>query len=128
MRKLRIILIILSLFVALSAIWGGLSLILTNGSWIPTSFLEGSPFSNYIIPGLILLFVIGGIQIFAVVWQWKVRYSAPIVSAISGFSLLIWIFTELYILRHPHFLQITFFGIATLILILVILQLSNKNY
>lgn len=129
MKFLRISLIFISIFVALCAVGGGVGLIFTNGLGMPASWLSNSPFSSYIIPGLTLLFMIGGIHILSAIWQWKGRYSAPIISAVSGFGLLIWIFTELYIIRQPHFLQAIFFGVAIITLSLVILQLNNnKNY
>lgn len=129
MKILRISLIFISIFVALCAIGGGVGLVFANGLGMPISWLSYSPFSSYTVPGLILLFVVGGTYLLSVIWQWKGRYSASLVSAVSGFGLLIWIFTELYIIRQPHLLQAIFFGIAVVTLVLVFLQLNyNKNY
>src|SRR5580765_1287791 len=46
-------------FGALNAIGGG-SYGLSGAAGVPTEWLEGSPFSDYFIPSLILLVVVGG--------------------------------------------------------------------
>ena len=52
----------LMLFQALSGLFGGGALILDptgHSLQIPLSLLEGSPFSNYLLPGIILFVVLG---------------------------------------------------------------------
>jgi len=56
------ILLILLAFQALSGLFGGAALVLDpSGSSIrlPLSLLEGSPFGNFLIPGIILFLVLG---------------------------------------------------------------------
>lgn len=127
MKTLRILLIILSIFIAINAIGGGISLIYTDGLGMPLVWLNGSLFNNYIIPGFILFIVVGGTYVVSLFGQWRNLKSAPILSSIAGFGLLIWIFTELYIIGQPHFLQVTFFGLAILTLVLSILQLVKSR-
>ena len=62
------ILLILLLVQGLGGIGGGLSLVLKpDGSvmGMPVSHLDGSPFSDYLIPGLILLLVLGVLPLVA---------------------------------------------------------------
>jgi hypothetical protein len=63
-RIIHIVLIILTSFLALTAIGGGIGL-LTGLNAPPLVFLDGSPFSSYIIPGLALLILVGGTAAFA---------------------------------------------------------------
>ena len=59
----RNILISLLLFLGVSAIGGGLLLIISPSGkllgGLPLSILEHSPFSNFLIPGIILFFILG---------------------------------------------------------------------
>jgi hypothetical protein len=58
-RVARIALDVLEVLMGLAAVGGGLALVLTNGQLIqmPVELLEGSPFSTYFIPGMVLLMV-----------------------------------------------------------------------
>jgi hypothetical protein len=59
----RITLAAVEAFIGLCAVGGGLA-ILTNAfnfnQWLPLAWLQSTPFSDYTIPGLLLLLVIGG--------------------------------------------------------------------
>ena len=61
-KTIRIITLVFLLFLSLNAIGGGLFLI-TDPSGetiqIPVEFLHGTPFNDYLIPGIILLFANG---------------------------------------------------------------------
>ena len=61
-RALRVVLFIVDLFVALTAIGGGIALFtgLESDERIPPEWLDGTPFKSYVIPGLILAVVVGG--------------------------------------------------------------------
>ena len=64
-RIISKILAILLLFTGLVSIISGIMMIVTNGMGMPISWLEGTAFSSYLIPGLILLVVIAGVTILA---------------------------------------------------------------
>lgn len=61
MNLLYRILFILHLVVGIGAMFGGLAAITNpnNPVGVPTSILKNSPFSNFLIPGIILFTVIG---------------------------------------------------------------------
>ncbi len=106
MKKLNILLLIISAFVSISAVFGGLGLIFKNGLDIPIEYLNGSIFNSYFWPGIILIFVIGGGHFVSFVARIKKSKYSSFLSLACGISLLIWIFVELYIMKQPHFLQI----------------------
>jgi hypothetical protein len=89
---------IVGIFNALTAVGGGIGLIETNGLGMPLSFLDASPFTSYLWPGLILLFVVGGTQALAVTTLYRRSAWAPAAAAVAGFGLIIWIYVEVVIL------------------------------
>lgn len=122
-----ILLVIIEIFVTITAIIGGVGLI-NNGIGIPKVWLNNSPFSSFLIPGFVLLFVVGGTNLLALFSIWKRWFLSPELSAVAGFGILIWIFTQLYLIRQASFLQIFYFGIGVLILALSIILLRfSKN-
>ena len=60
-KAIRIVLVVIEAIIGLGAIGGGIA-ILTGSfdQWLPLAWLQSTPFSDYTIPGLILLIVIGG--------------------------------------------------------------------
>ncbi len=112
MKITKYSLIFLHLLIGISASFGGYKLITDNGMGIPIRFLEGSPFSNYFYPGLILLIVVGfGNLIAAKMHILKIHYANE-VSLAAGFSIMIFEFVELYIVKHPFWLQLAYFSLG----------------
>jgi hypothetical protein len=75
-KPLHIILIVLTSFLALTAVLGGL--VLLTGSYAPpVEMLNGSMFSTYTIPALSLAVLVGGSAVFAAILlpQEQIRYS-----------------------------------------------------
>lgn len=127
MKISRIVLIVLSVLVAFTSFLGGFKLITTNGMGMPLSALANTPFVSFVIPGLILFFIVGGTQLLSVISQSRKCERAPIVSAVAAFGLLIWIFVELFMMLNAHWLQALYFGIAIVELILILLQMKYKE-
>lgn len=113
--------------VGISAVLGGYKLITTNGMGMPMSLLNNSPFSSYIWPGVILLFVVGGSYLLSSLLLFRKSRYAYEASATAGFGLLIWIFTELYMMRNPHWLQVLYFGFGILTIIATLLFLKSER-
>lgn len=133
MKTYRVIskmLAILLLFTGVVSIISGIVMIITNGMGMPLSWLEGTAFTSYLIPGLILLIVISGVTLLSGILLLMRKKSALEACAASGFGLLIWLFTEMYILIQmgSHFLHAIIFTEALVILIatMILLRLENK--
>jgi len=114
---MKILLIIIELLVAITAFGGGIGLVFFNGLDMPLEHVADS-FGSYLIPGLILFFVVGGTNLAAAISVIKNSQRAVEWSVVAGFGLQIWLFTELYLTRSTSYLQIIYFILATLILIL----------
>lgn len=100
MTRTRAALVVLDVVAALSSVIGGLAV--TVG-WIqfPAAWLEGSPFSGYTIPGLILCVAVGGSALAAVVATLRGARPGAAVSALAGLVMMGWIAGEVVILG-PH--------------------------
>lgn len=114
-RKVQIALAIYILLIGLSAIAGSYGLIFMNGLGMQIESLHGY-FPSFFVPGLILGFIVGGTHLFASYQLIKNQNFAPEASAIAGFGLIIWVYTEIYIIQQAHWLQAVYFalGIITL--------------
>jgi hypothetical protein len=80
---IRITLVVLEAFIALSAIAGGLSLA-TGAITFPLAWLAGTPFSDYTIPALLLAIVVGGSALLAALTVFIRRAWALLVSVTAG--------------------------------------------
>lgn len=123
----RRILIIALWFGAISALGGAALAIVANGAGVPLSYLDGTPFTSFLIPGLILGIVIGGTQAVAAVSVQRDQRASAILASIAGFGMMIWVFFELAIISEYSWLQTFYFGlgIAQLALVLVLLNVFN---
>ena len=118
---MRKFLLVLLFGMALSAAIGGFDLAFNNARWmkLPAEFMTG--FHSFVMPGLILLFVVGGTNLVAAVAVLKKHKWADEWSMIAGLGLMIWFFTELYLFRGTHPVQIVYFAWSILILVMAFL-------
>jgi hypothetical protein len=101
-RLARITLLSAQAFVAITALAGGLALIV--GSLDPDrvpvivpprEYLAGSPFSSYLVPGMSLIVLVAGVHAAAFVTTIaRSRWAMPLAAA-GGFACLIWIFIQM---------------------------------
>jgi hypothetical protein len=91
---------------------------------MPISYLQSSPFTSFLWPGVILAVIVGGTHIVAAVLLFLKHRIALESLAIAGFGLNIWIFTEMYIVQKSYWLHALYFGIAILELIVTMLLLK----
>ena len=108
------ILFALHLFVGIGAMAGGLAAI-TNPQepmGISTATLKNSPFSNFLIPGILLFCVIGlGNLLSAFFFRYKSKYQGY-VSSVFSWALVIWIVVQCIMLGAVNILHIIFFTIG----------------
>jgi len=95
----RSALIALELFVALTAVGGGIALALgAEGGRFPRSWLSGTPFVDYSAPGLILAAVVGGSATAAAIALVRGSSVAPGAAAAAGVVLVGWIVGEVVLI------------------------------
>jgi len=129
-------LLILTAIQAIGAIAGGVGLVRDpiNNIGMPLSMLDGSPFKDYLIPGLILLVVVGLFPLFVLAGllrRWKPAWWLAIA---SGGGLVIWIIVEVALLGfvpQPGAgigLQIAMAALGLAIVILALVRPTRRYY
>jgi hypothetical protein len=110
----------LQAFIGVTAIAGGFRLVSNpNGTMdIPVGWLINSPFTSYLIPGLVLLVVIGfGNVLASIVSFLKMRYAGGI-AVILGTFLIFFMTIEVWFVGLRNFLQPLYFILGAIVLIL----------
>jgi hypothetical protein len=112
----RIALILLTLFVAAGAIFGGLGLILEADLGMDLALLDGTPFASYVVPGYILLFAVGGSNLIAGTLLLINHEQASAFSFLAGAILTVWIAVQVVMIGMMSFLQpaLFTFGLMTM--------------
>ena len=142
----RNILISLLLFLGATAVGGGLMLIISPSGkllgGLPLSILENSPFSDFLIPGIILLVVLGVspcILCFALIRKptnkfadffnaFKDMYWAWSYSIYVAFALIIWIQVETILVQGAGWLQTLYMFYAIPIIFIALLPQVRAIY
>jgi len=114
MKLVYRLLFALHILVGVGAVSGGFTAI-TNPEeplGITVEALKNSPFTNFLIPGIILFVVIGlGNIISALMFLFKTRFQGYISGVFSG-ALIIWIVVQCIMLNAIAFLHVLFFLIG----------------
>jgi hypothetical protein len=123
------VLLVLLLVQGIGGLAGGLSLALRpDGSVMrmPLSYLEGSPFADYLVPGLILLLVLGVLPLVAAAGLWMGRRWAWYAAVVVGCGLMIWILVQITMIPF-NWLQPAFGVVGVLIFAVAVLG-SVRRY
>ena len=85
---------------------------------LPLAWLEGTPFSDYFVPGIILFSVLG-LGPLVVAWGlWKGRSWAWYGSLLVGTSLAIWILTEIVMIGYQPAPPLqAFYGLLSVVIL-----------
>ena len=112
---LRGALILLTGFLALSAVPGGITL-LAGVYTPPVQQLRGSVFSSFLVPGLALLVVVGGTALLAFVLLLRRRPLGPVIAGLAGAFVMAFEFVEVLAIGSPpgpaFVMQALYFGIG----------------
>lgn len=129
MKIFRYIAMLLLLFNAVSALFGGYMLIEdpTGGTLqMPVDMMKGGPFNNYLIPGITLFTVLGVGSLLALAMLiFNVRYHARAVF-LQGLATIVWIVTQMIIVQDIVLLQIVYLSVGA-VLVLCSLSLSSRH-
>lgn len=115
-RRLRWALALLALFVGLTAMAGGLELILwpqgAGWSGLEVSILAHTPFEDFVIPGVLLLVCVGLLNTSAGVLTARRHRWGERLGVLAGAVMLGWITIEMMLLRTFHPLHVLYFGLG----------------
>lgn len=115
MQKNRIILGVLEMIVALSAIPTGISMIISpdgSGMNLDLAWLDRSPFESFLIPGVFLLVFNGILQLTGAWLTFRKSTVSGNFGMAVGLILIFWLLAQVYYLELTHFLQVVFFVIG----------------
>lgn len=102
--------------IGLSAVAVGVALIINpeGGSGLTVELLKDSPFKDYMIPGILLLAIIGIASLAGAVLAFmKHRYTSVATMAL-GLAMVIWMFAQVYWMGWQSWLQPTFLAVGVL--------------
>lgn len=130
-RKTYIGLGSLQAFIGLGALGGGFMLVKDpSGSALgtPLSLLEGSPFTDFLIPGIFLLVVNGIGSMFGAGLSFTKKRYAQEIAIVLGTILVAWIVIQVVIIRSFSWLHIFYFflGVVELVIGLYIMRRRLK--
>jgi len=111
----------LQLFIGLGAVAGGLGLVLEPSGanfGMPLEMLKYSPFSDFLIPGIVLLLVNGLGSIAGCVSSFRLFYYAAEIALVLGAFLVSWIIIQVYWIHDFHLLHALYLSLGIIELIL----------
>lgn len=121
----------LILFQGISGLFGGIALVTDPAGELlrmPISILEGSPFNNFLVPGFILLTILGIFPMVVFYGLWKRTNWAWTGALIVSAALIIWIGVEIWMVGyHPEPPLQLIYGLLGLILLFLTLLPSVRN-
>jgi len=117
LKKLYVLLLTVLLIVGIGGLFGGIMAI-SDPSGVSygasTDILKTGPFTNFLIPGLFLFFVLGMGHLIAFIFvKRRIKFHAYICGGF-GCILMAWILIQCYILKTIHSLHVIFFLVGLL--------------
>lgn len=118
-KTLRIALVVLNAFIALTAIGGGVGLL---AGWLsmPLSWLQGTPFRSYTIPALILAIIVGGSGLVGATSMGIDRAMGVLASMVSGAIMMGWVAVEVALIGMTIWMQPFFFAVGLAVFLLAV--------
>jgi hypothetical protein len=108
---------VIQLFVGIGAAVSGLMLIVRPSGGLlqaPVEMLKGTPFPDFLIPGIILFLVNGVGQLVAAGITLRRHPMAALVGGVFGIALMIWVFVQVNMIGGGHILQYSYFSVGVI--------------
>ena len=125
---MKTLLFILLSFIAITATISGILMISQPDgsiSHLKPELLSGSPFKNYLVPGILLAGGVGAVNLVAVflnMMRHRQRYNAAIA---GGAVIIVWILVQVMMIGTIHWLHILYFS-AGILVVLGAYQLKGR--
>jgi hypothetical protein len=140
-----ILLIIILIFQSISALFGGIELIIDPSGQLlhmPSTSLQGSPFNDFLVPGLclgILLGIFPAFTAFCLLFRprqkwvnilniYKFRHPGWAYSLYTGLMLIIWITVQIAVIGYGHIIQTMYVSIGIIITIITLIPKVMDYY
>jgi hypothetical protein len=112
-------------FMALNAFGGGYYA-MSGAEGVPIDWLQGSPFSSYFIPGLVLFVVVDGSSLMAAVCVFVHSRIAKFATVTAVIIVFAWLLVQIAIIGYVSWMQPTT-GAVALIILLLALELPSSH-
>ena len=125
---MKSLLFILVSFVAVTATLSGLIMISNPDGGVmnlPLSLLDGTPFKDFLIPGILLSIIVGGVNLLAVFYNIQRHVNRYNWAMAGGIMISGWIVVQMILIQAAHWLHFLYLGIGILIVLLAY-QLKGK--
>ena len=125
---MKSLLFILVSFVAVTATLSGLFMISNPDGGVmnlPLSLLVGTPFKDFLIPGILLSTIVGGVNLLAVFYNIQRHVNRYNWAMAGGIIISGWIVVQMILIQAAHWLHFLYLGIGILIVLLAY-QLKGK--
>lgn len=125
---MKTLLFILVSFIAVTSTLSGLLMISKpDGSILnlPLSLLEGTVFKNFLLPGILLTALVGGVNLLAVFYNLQRHPNRYNWAMAGGIMISGWIIVQMILIHAAHWLHFIYLGLGLLI-ILIAYQLKGK--
>ena len=125
---MKSLLFILVSFVAVTATLSGLIMISNPDGGVmnlPLSLLDGTPFKDFLIPGILLSTIVGGVNLLAVFYNIQRHVNRYNWAMAGGIMISGWIVVQMILIQAAHWLHFLYLGIGILIVLLAY-QLKGK--
>ncbi|MFX1520991.1 MAG: hypothetical protein ACFFCD_13830 [Promethearchaeota archaeon] len=125
----RIPLLIVDSFVAVTAAGGGVALAAGLEDF-PLDWLSGTPFNDYFIPGLLLTILVGGSATVSTIILLRIPEIGIRASMLAGLIMMEWIVVEVTILNQPspNLIEVFYFALGLIMAVLaLILLIQNRT-
>jgi len=122
-------LIVLNVFLAVTAIAGGVALI-TGAAAPSVDMLQGSPFDTYFVPGLALVILVGGLATVALFMLLRRHRYAALASLAAAVAIVVFESVEIAVIGSPQgssrILQIFYFAVGGFIGIMAAIAFRDR--
>ena len=125
---MKSLLFILVSFIAVTSTLSGLLMISNPDGGImnlPLGILNGTPFRNFLIPGILLTTIVGGVNLLAVFYNIQRHVNRYNWAMAGGIMISGWIVVQMILIQAAHWLHFLYLGIGILIILLAY-QLKGK--
>jgi hypothetical protein len=125
---MRTILFILVSFIAVTATLSGLLMISNPGGQImnlPLGLLKTTPFKDYLIPGILLTVLVGGVNLLAVFYNLQRSPNRYNWAMAGGILIVGWIVVQVILISSLHWLHFIYLIVGVAI-VLIAYQLKGK--
>lgn len=125
---MKILLFLLNTLIAATASISGLLMISSPDGGIlnlSIKLLHGTPFRNFLIPGIILTGIIGGINLIAVAYNISRNRNRYNWALAGGIITSVWIIIQIIMIQAMYWLQFLYLG-AGILIALIAYQLKGK--